>query len=180
MLRYYPSFILAMLVLGPSIVISDALAQQCSNVKLSQPIPAYGRIVGFSPVPDGSDRVAFMGDLETDEIFELFTVPATGATQPRRFDLNTTREQGLAGLPIFAPGGARAVFRGEFDTVGVRELYSIATTDGGGTPVKLNGPLVGDVQAEFAVTPDRQNVVYLAKEDSNLEELYVVPLLGGE
>jgi len=177
-------FFAVVMLLSPAIAWSAADtgfgdSPACPNIKLNQPVPADGRIVGFGIVPDGGERVSFLGDLETDGLFDLFTVPASGGQAPIRFDIDTPRAQGLTGLPIFSPDGSRAVFRGEFDTEGVRELYSVETTDGGGTAIKLNGPLIGDVQREFVITPDGTQVVYLAEELSNLEELYVVPLLGG-
>ena len=158
---------------------NGAGAPVCPNIKLNQPVPEEGLIVGYGPVPDGGERVSFLGDLEQDDLFDLFTVPASGGVDPIRFDIDTPRAQGLTGLPVFSPDGSRAVFRGDFETEGVRELFSVATTDGGGTPIKLNGPLVGDVQREIVITPDGQQVVYLAEELSNVEELYVVPILGG-
>lgn len=156
-----------------------ANAQVCPNVKLNQAVPEGSDIVGYGPIPDGSDRVTFLGDLETEGFFDLFTVPASGERAPIRFDLITPRAQGLADVPVFSPDGATSVFRGDFDTEGVRELYSISTADGGGVPTKLNGELIGDVQREIVVTPDGENVVYLAEEDTGREELYIVPLFGG-
>lgn len=156
----------------------DGLAT-CPNLRLNQTIPPNGEIVGYGAVTDGGARFAFLGDLEEDDQFDLFTVPASGAAAPVRFALDTPLSDGLRGFPIFSPDGSRAVFRGDFEVDSVIELYSIATTDGGGTPVKLNGPLVGDVQREFLVTPDGSQVLYLAEELSNNEELYAVALLGG-
>jgi Tol biopolymer transport system component len=64
-------------------------------------------------------------------------------------------------------------------TDGVLELYSVPL--GGGSPVKLNGPLVsgGDVGAAL-ISPDSSRIVYLADQEADeVDELYSVPLSGG-
>ncbi|MGD2158308.1 MAG: hypothetical protein PVG32_15630 [Anaerolineales bacterium] len=52
----------------------------------------------------------------------------------------------------------------------------------GGTPVKLNGDLggSGDVEDDFAISPDSSRVVYRADQDTNgVRELYSAPISGG-
>jgi hypothetical protein len=71
------------------------------------------------------------------------------------------------------------VYLADQDAYGVNELYNVPI--GGGTPVKLNGPLVawGDVEA-FNISPDSSRVVYLADQDTDeVDELYSVPIGGG-
>ena len=52
----------------------------------------------------------------------------------------------------------------------------------GGTPIKLNGPLVagGDVGIGEQISPNGQWVIYRADQDTDeLDELYSVPITGG-
>ena len=64
-----------------------------------------------------------------------------------------------------SPDGARVVYVADQNAGGVFELFSVPI--GGGTPTRLNGPLVagGDVQFGFVVSPDSSRVVYQADED---------------
>jgi len=76
--------------------------------------------------------------------------------------------------------GSTVVFLADHDTYDVDELYSVPVS--GGTPVKLNGPLVsgGDVTTEFRISPDGTRVVYLADQETNdIVELYSAPITGG-
>ena len=71
--------------------------------------------------------------------------------------------------------GTTVVYQADQDADNVIELYSVPV--GGGTPVKLNGPLVagGGVQPGFVVSGT--TVVYRADQDAdNVLELYSVPV----
>jgi Tol biopolymer transport system component len=66
-----------------------------------------------------------------------------------------------------SPDGSRVVYVAELDVDGVRELYSVPIR--GGTPVKLNPPLVNG--------GDGSTVVY--QSNVAIDELFSVPIGGG-
>jgi Tol biopolymer transport system component len=71
------------------------------------------------------------------------------------------------------------IYAADQATDGVVELYSVPLA--GGSPVKLNGPLVsgGDV-ASALISRDSRRVVYRADQETDtMMELYSVPLAGG-
>ncbi len=80
-----------------------------------------------------------------------------------------------------SPDSKTVAFVADKDTDDVEELYAVPLA--GGTPVKLNPPLVagGDVNAlRFAFTPDSQQVVYLADQEvDNRVDMFRVPVAGG-
>ena len=160
---------------------NSALAQECAPIKLNQELPEGREVIGFGLVPDASNRLAFLANVEVEDFYNLYTVPAAGGADPILFDVGLGGDNSAFGLPQVSLDGSIAVYRADGDVDGVIELYSIPTTDGGGVPTKLNGPLIegGDVQSEFYITSDGSTVVYLAEEQTNREELYRVPINGG-
>lgn len=156
-------------------------AQECAPIKLNQELPEGREVIGFGLVPDESNRLAFLANAKDENFYNLYTVPAAGGVEPILFDVGLGGDNGAVGLPEVTLDGSMAVYRADGEVDGVFELYSIPTTDGGGVPTKLNGPLVagGDVQSEFYITSDGNTVVYLAEEQTNNEELYRVPITGG-
>lgn len=160
---------------------SSATAQECAPIKLSQELPEGREVIGFGLVPDESNRLAFLANAKDEDFYNLYTVPAAGGAEPILFDVGLGGDNGADGLPQISLDGSMAVYLADGEVDGVFELYSIPTTDGGGVPTKLNGPLVagGDVQSEYYITSDGNTVVYLAEEQTNNEELYRVPIPGG-
>lgn len=177
--------VICTLALSLGLTLGPALAQECTPIKLNQPLPDGREVLGFGIVPDASSRVAYLANIDDEDFYDLYTVPASGATPPVLFDVGLGGDNGVAGLPEFALSqavvGSLAVYRADGEVDGVIELYSIPTTDGGGVPTKLNGNLVenGDVSEEFLITEDATTVVYLAEELALREELYRVPATGG-
>ncbi len=137
----------------------------------------------FQISPDGS-RVVYLADQDTDEIFELYSVPIGGGPSVK---LNGTLVTGGSinlGWSRFkiSPDSSRVVYLVDQDTRGVHELYSVHIS--GGPSVKLNGPLApGGSPREvndFEISEDGSRVVYLADQDANaIDELYSVPIGGG-
>jgi Tol biopolymer transport system component len=152
-------------------------------VKLNGTLVAGGDVDGSEDdlrfTPDGT-RVVFRADQNTDEVFEVFSVPSAGGTA---VTLNGPLAAGgsVESLDI-SPNSSRVAYVADQDTDQVFELYSVPI--GGGTPVKLNGPLVsgGDVEdlSGFLFSPDSSRVLYIADEDTNgTDELFSVPSGGG-
>lgn len=173
---------LTSLVAASALLGSGAVAaQECSVTRLNQTLPVDSEVIGYSIIRDGSGRVGFVADVETDDFFDLYTTQASGNGDPVLFDLELVPGRRAYGNPKFNPAGTRAVYRADTLTQGVIELFSIATTDGGGSPVRLNPDLPenGDVMPEFEITADGNTVVYLAEQDSLRDALYRAPILGG-
>jgi Tol biopolymer transport system component len=89
-------------------------------------------------------------------------------------------EGGEVSARRISPDGSTVVYLADQDVDGMNELYSVPIT--GGTPVKLNPPLIanGDVSADFAITPDSRRVVFLADDRrEGASELFSAPVAGG-
>lgn len=139
----------------------------------------------FRVSADGA-RVFYVADQDTNDVFELYSVPSNGVLPPVK--LNAMLVAGgdvLSYVP--SPDGSRLAYRATQDQVGKRELYSVPS-NGSALPVKLNGPLAGTgVQGSFntewfsvAFSSDGSAVVYRADQDTaNVFELYSVPSAGG-
>ncbi len=153
-------------------------------VKLNGPMVAGGDVAfpgeSIFVSPDG-ERVLYIADQTTDEVYELFSAPSDGSSAPVK--LNGTLAGELSRVPgsvQLGPDSARAVYRASQETFGVFELYSVST-DGSGGPIVLNGALVqgGDVDPGFQITADSARVVYVADETvDGRSDLHSVPLDG--
>ena len=151
-------------------------------VKLSGAFPISGSVDGNSPrfSPDSS-RIIYRGDQQTDQVFELYGVPAAGGAITK---LNGTLANGGdvdGGGLQFSPDSSRVLYVADQDTDEVLELYSVPAA--GGSPLKLNGSLVlgGNVvsgSAKFNVAGNR--VLYVADQNLNeVFELFSVASSGG-
>jgi Tol biopolymer transport system component len=153
-----------------------------SPVKVSGALPIGGSVDGNSPrfSPDSS-RIIYRADGQTDQVFEAFSVPATGGAITK---LNGALANGGdvdgGGLRI-SPDGSRVLYVADQDTDETLELYSVPIA--GGTPLKLSGSLVlgGNVasgSAQFNAAGNR--VLYVADQNINsVDELFSVAASGG-
>src|SRR5262245_23311780 len=124
-------------------------------------------IFGVAGSVDGQDAFLW-GDLEDDQVFELFRVGLDGRSDVVRVsgalvqggDVGEdTSALGFERVLALAPGGTRIVYLADQVQDGRVELFSIKPR--GGTPVRLNGPLVagGEValsasERPFRIAPD--------------------------
>ncbi len=147
--------------------------------------------LAFSPITDGSifihprpspdsQRVVYLADHETDDVFELYSVPIDGSSPPTK--LSTTPVSGGDVISDFyiTDDSSTVVYTADQDTDDVFELYSVPI-DGSSTATKLNGTLVanGDVSLGRP-SPDGTTVVYRSDENiDELWELFAVPTDGG-
>lgn len=161
-------------------------------VKLNGALPSGGDVVSTSiEVSSDGSRVLYVADQDTDNVFELYSVSSFGGTPVK---LNGPLVAGgdttfyTYTSPIFSPDGSRVIYRADQDTDNVFELYSVSSL--GGTPIKLNGPLVagGDVSGNssfqstntFKTSHNGSRVLYAADQDTDgVNELYSVPSGGG-
>ena len=158
--------------------------------KLNEPLaqPAAGDVLSAWPSPDG-EWIVHVGDLDRDEVFELYSAPADGSTPAVKLNPDS-----IVGDVSFVPGGAtpilispdgtRVVYQANQESFAKTELYSVPI-DGSSSAIKLNGPLVsgGNVQHtigdahDAAISPDGTRVVYIADQDTNdVFELFSVPI----
>ncbi len=172
--KQYPAFLLS----GAFSLLAGINAAY-GQTKLNSALPMGGDVSQFLISTDNS-RVVYRADQDTDEVFELYSVPLTGGTVTK---LNNPMVSGgdiYFNNFLISPDNSTVVYIADQDTDGVAELYSVPI--GGGTVTKLNDPLVngGQVSFPFSISPDNSTVVYTADQDTDNEiELYSVPLGGG-
>ncbi len=153
-------------------------------VKISGTLATGGDVqaAGLQFSPNGS-RVVYRADQQTDNVVELYSVPATGGAAVKiSGPLVSGGDVDSANLRV-SPDSSRVIFLADKQTDGVNELFSVPIT--GGTPVKLNAPLVAGGEVTVAgngavFTPDGNRVMYLADQDiDDVLEAYIVPSAGG-
>lgn len=133
--------------------------------------------VQISPL---GDRVLYLADQDTDDKFEIYSVPIAGGPATRLngslISTGDVREESLQ----FSDDGANVLYIADQATNEIFELYVTPST--GGNSLKLSAPLVsgGDVNSA-TFSSDGEHVVYLADQQSNdLFELFGVPVTGGD
>lgn len=158
-------------------------------VKLNGQLPLRGDVGPLSgdgfEISADSSTVIYRADQRTNNVNELWSVPIGGGTpirlsgsMPPGGDVKLAPWIFGNGLEITADG--TVVYVADQETNNVRELWSVPI--GGGTSVKLNGPMTpkGDVlppKAPVLLTTARGQVVYVADQDRNhRRELYIVDL----
>jgi Tol biopolymer transport system component len=153
-----------------------------ATVKLNSPLPMSANVDGSNPIfsPDGS-RVVYCADQQTALVHELYSVPSGGGANTK---LNGVLVNGGDVDPLgtrFSPDGSRVLYVADQDTDEAPELYSVPAA--GGTPLKLNGPLVlggrvASASARFNANGTR--VLYVADQYTNsVDELFSVAASGG-
>lgn len=144
-------------------------------IKLNDTLIADGDV--FDPVviaPDGT-RVVYRADRDTENSWELFSVPIDGSAMPAKLN-NALSPTGFTANQQITPDSARVVFIATDVSSGPFELFS-APIDGSAAAVKLNDALAsGGRVFSFEISPDGSTVVYRADEQVDNEvRLYAVP-----
>ena len=151
-------------------------------IKLDPTLATNGNVLadGLQFSPDGN-YVLYAADQDQDSVVEIYRVPTLGGTATK---LNAPLALGgdvTAGSQRFGPDGSQVIYRADQNADEVFEVFSVPST--GGSPVRLNGPLVdgGDVRQQgLQFSPDGTRVLYLADQDTDsVIELYSV-LTSGE
>lgn len=154
-----------------------------TQARVNGALVAGGNVDGDDYViTSDSQRVVYLADQDTDDIFELYQAPITGGGSSTKLSGSIADPPGVVeGSTYVSPDGEYAVFR-IYDPVDDRfQLYS-ARVDGSGSRVRLNPALDAGEQIDGSIfiTPNSQRVVYLANQDSvGLFELFSVPIGGG-
>lgn len=144
------------------------------------PPPAVVADITFFVVSPDSETIVFAQRRDDPSVTDLYGVPTDGGAVTR---LTPPASGSGAGLPSppgdnvrFAAGGQRVVYRGGFESSS-SELYS-ATIDGSDV-VKLNKPLESGSVRSSDVSPDGQDIVYIAQQDTaGVNELYARAVTG--
>jgi hypothetical protein len=135
-------------------------------------------IDGYHFTPDGS-RIIYVADRQTDDVLELYSVPAAGGASVKlNGNLGTTGSVNPFVVSISADG-SRAIYHADQETDETFELYSAPVA--GGPFSKLNGALVAGGDVIYAlISPDGSLVVYTADQEADdVTEIYGVPITGG-
>jgi Tol biopolymer transport system component len=148
--------------------------------RISGLLPVDG--LGIALISPDSSTVVYSAEQDTTGVRELYSVPIDGGT-PTKIS-GPMIPGGEVSIDLFdiSPTGARVVYLADQESHEVHELFSVPIT--GGTPVRLNGPLVpgGDVLdfTRFEINSTGTRVVYLADQESDqVHELFSVPITGG-
>lgn len=150
------------------------------STKLNDALVLNGNVdytVGLNWSPDGS-RLLYRADQDTDEVYELYAVPATGGGATKVNDPLVTG--GDVDFDFaWSPDGSRVAYVADQDTDDVWELYVVSAAGGSAIEVSSAPESLGHVD-RIAWSPDGSRIAYDARQDSNYNyELYVVPAMGG-
>lgn len=149
-------------------------------VRLNDPLPAGGEIRDYWISP-GGDRVIYLADQTTNDVWELYSVPAAGgAPQKLNGNLGAGRDVYFHNIKI-SPDGSRVVYFTDQTTDGVFEAYSVPVA--GGNAVKIEGL---SASSYYEISPDSSRVVFFGpvifpdELADGVVELYSAPITGGE
>lgn len=142
------------------------------------PTTFNGDIDEMAVTPDGQ-TIVFIGDLTTDDVDELYSMPIAGGEAMRL----TPTIPGFADLGPFviSPDGTTIAFVADFEDDTVSEAFVVGI--GGGVPTQVSDDLTGvgynaDVVAgvgRIAFTPDSASIVYIADGRANgVNEMFIV------
>lgn len=137
----------------------------------------------LSWAPDGS-RIAFIADIDTDEVFDLYTVLPNGSDRIRVSNA-ITGQSDVTGAPTWAPDSSRIAYIGDLISNDVFELFTSepAVAD---TSTPVSGALSsGNVEtglnsqtAPPAWSPDSTSLIYVADQGAGVKEVFVAPADG--
>lgn len=165
-----------------SISINGASAS--APVLLSGTVPsgAGGTTSYFEPSPQG-DRVAFVGDLQTAGVLELFVNSFTGGTRQK---LNAA----LGGKSLYPavlrwlPDGKRFLYMVENNASGnERDLYLVDLSTGTPSATKISGAVstgaAGVWDVDIKVSACGTRIFFLCQHSTGPFDLFMVSLQGG-
>jgi Tol biopolymer transport system component len=158
-----------------------------SPVRLNGPLVANGDIPfdlkGLpARISPDSMRVVYVADEDTDEVFELFSVPIDGSASPTKlngpFPTGTDIDIQLNRGFLIAPDGRVVYLARGYD---YSDLYSVPI-DGGQPPVLITqGTNYNHRPSAWSLTPDGASVVYAGNmNDLTALELFRAPIDGSQ
>lgn len=135
---------------------------RAAPVRLNGALVPGGQVDSYFVIsPDGT-TVVYLSDQDTDEVYELFSVPIDGSAAPTKLNQELVAGGDVSSGFLIDSGSSRVVYLADAETDEAPELFSVPI-DGNAAPVKLNLPLApgANVSAPF-ITPDGSRVVFLA------------------
>jgi hypothetical protein len=152
-------------------------------VKLNKPLAAGGDVLTEAQISPNSSRVIYTADQDTDEVYELYSVPLAGPASAGVKLNSPLVSEGDLGLPPtysnafkISPDSARVVYYADQDTDGVSELYSVPI-DGSASAIKLNVAGGSIYPGAFQISPDSAQVVYIISQSGG-RDVYNAPING--
>jgi hypothetical protein len=156
-------------------------------VQLSGPLHAGGNLTWIAWSADGQ-RVFYVADQGTDELFELYSVPTLGGEQLRLSNAMVGDGDVLTDPPpALTADGSHVVFVADRVTDGLDELWSVPA--GGSGPPVLVSHTLGETSTwsvrGFSIGAGAQRVAYTYRSSACvgcavIERLWSAPLLGGD
>lgn len=139
--------------------------------------------------PDGS-RLAFIGDYESNQVFDLYTTTPAGNSNVLKVSGSMADVTGDDGLKwsgagsrretfAWAPNSSAIAFRAQKETYNVFELY-LANPNSGGEPVKQSEPSTTPYEGAdfFAWAPDSSRIAY-STYDASLKDYQLWTVVPG-
>lgn len=151
---------------------------QANIIKLSN-LQALGNNIYQQQISPDSNWVVYRADHDTEDVRELYSVPINGSTDPIKLNGPVIDGGNIWYDYKISADSNHVVYRGEQDTDGIVELYSVPI-DGSTPPTKLNQNLSSDeFTGYFHISSDGNRVVYtIDNEQSNVTGLYSVSIDG--
>ncbi len=145
---------------------------------LTGPLPPHVGQLNFIISPD-SRTVAFVADIDSAGVAELYAVPITGTT-PIKLNPPLVAEGAVNAYRIaFTPDSQAVIYLADQEVDNRAEMFRVPV--GGGAAVKLSPPLVaGGNVLDFKIDAANARIVYVADGETNERvELWSLPLAGG-
>lgn len=163
-----------------SIEISDPPG---TSTQLNPALVSGGEVEDDFLISPDSGRVVYRADQETDEVFELWSVPIGGGAATK-LNPPLVANGDVTGSDSFSisADGSRVVYRADQEVNDDFELWSVPIA--GGAVTKLNPSLVSGGDVSFGngirISPAGSRVVYIADQEvDQMRELWSVPIAGG-
>ena len=152
-----------------------------AGIKLNPALVSGGNVgITFQISPDSS-RVIYRADQETDQVFELYSVPIAGPGGTGiKLNLPLVAGREVRGGGIISPDSRWVVYTADRATDETFELYSVPIAGPAAETIKLNPSLIPGMNIYGPkISPDSSRVVYLAYQDNaDIRELYSVWIRG--
>jgi len=136
-----------------------------SVAKLGRVRPGSGDVRSFRISPDRT-KVAIHGNLETDQVFELYVADLLSGQPAVKVSGTLVAGGNVSSDYAWAPDSSRIAYRADQETDRIDELYTVAPD--GTANLKVSGALIaeGDVWG-YAWAPDSSRIAYRADQETD-------------
>ncbi len=146
--------------------------------KLNSDLPtgSFGILAFF--MPSSGNNIVYRGYQNSTSNSELFLVSTDSPGTVSTLNITPAAGGNSVGDVLFSSDNETILYRGDFTSNGVNELY-ITRLDTPGVSTKINGALVsnGDVAQHYRFNDDATKIVYMADESTDgINEIFVVDL----